>query len=133
MELLRHDDIARQRRDPALGVAAQGPQPERLAERAVELRRALARRKPEALAVRDDDQRLILDDEPVAALVRGLRAALGRNEGTAQAVAVERQIDGQRCGHEPRSPTSTRVSAPSFWSAGITSRAKRRMFRSASS
>src|SRR2546428_2917596 len=146
LELLRHGGVPRQRRDPALG-GAERPQPERLAEHAVELRRALARGQPEALALPDDDQVLVLDDEPVAALVRRLHAALGRNEGAAQAIAVEGEIDGERRGHEPRSPTSTGAparnaaearpeagaSAPSFWRAGITSRAKRRMFRSASS
>src|SRR2546425_11663949 len=146
LDLLRHGGVPRQRRDPALG-GAERPQPERLAEHAVELRRALARGQPEALALPDDDQVLVLDDEPVAALVRRLHAALGRNEGAAQAIAVEGEIDGERRGHEPRSPTSTGAparnaaearpeagaSAPSFWRAGITSRAKRRMFRSASS
>ena len=41
-------------------------EPDRLAERAVELRGAVAGRKSEALAVRDDDELLVLDDEPVA-------------------------------------------------------------------
>src|SRR5262249_60014417 len=99
------------------------------------------------VAVRHDEQLLVLDDEPAAVLGRRLRSALRGYERAAQAVDVERQVDAERRGHEPRSPTSlgspvrdaagTRSAAdfstPSFFKAGMTSRAKSCMFRSASS
>ena len=66
------------------GVAAQRAEPERLAEGAIEPGRALTRGKPKALAIGNDQELLILDDEPVAALGRRLRSALGRNEGAAE-------------------------------------------------
>src|SRR5262245_11346560 len=144
LEFLGHHGVARQRPDPAFGVAAERAEPDRLAEGAVELRGPVAGRKPKALAVGDDDELLILDDEPLPVLTRRFRPALGRNERAAQAIHVERQVDGQRRRHDPRSPTLTGAaadesaarwpgeSALSFWSAGMTSRAKRRMFRSAS-
>src|SRR5262249_9750798 len=117
-------------------------------DRAVELGRAGAARQLELLAVGNDDELLVLNDEPLAMLGGRLGAALGRHECAAQAVDVERQIDAQRCaGHEPRSPTSlgspareaagtrsaTGASTPSFLSAGMTSPAKSRMLASASS
>src|SRR5262249_34411667 len=140
LELVRHRRVARERRHPALGFTVQGAEPDGLAERAVEPGGALAGRQAESIAVGNDQELLVLDDEPVAVLGRRLLAALGGNERAAQAVDVERQIDTERCFHEPSSPTSpgwpARVatgrrsgagaSTPSFFSAGMTSRAKSR-------
>src|SRR4029453_6512114 len=86
--------------------AAQGPEPYRLPEGAVGPFRALPPRGPEEGAARNDQELLILDDDPVAALGRRLRPALGRNEGALQAVDIERQIDAEWSRNEPRSPTS---------------------------
>src|SRR5207248_953549 len=81
-----HGGLARERDHPALGLA-QRAEPERLAGSA-QAGRPRARRQAKALAVRLHDQLLVLDDEPVTAPIRRLRALLGGDERRADAVAV---------------------------------------------
>ena len=69
---------------------------------------------------------MILDEQPEPALFRRRAALLGGLEVGAEHFPVEGKVDGERGGHAETGSRS------SFWSAGITSAAKRRMFRSAS-
>jgi hypothetical protein len=87
-----HGRLGRHRHHPAR-LPQVRPEPER--RPAVERHRAIAGREAETGAVGRDEQGLALDEKPVATLVRGLAATLGRLERRAEDVAVERQVHAE--------------------------------------
>jgi len=70
----------------------------------VERERTVAVWQAEAAVLRHDEQALVLDEDPVAALDRRLRSALGRRERGAEDVTVERQVHGERGRHSSLPP-----------------------------
>ena len=101
----RHDRLGRQavgnrgarrnRHHPARRLAVR-PQPE---GRGIDRQRAITVRQSNAAALGEDEQVLILYEQPVTALDRRLGAALGGRERGAEDVAIEGQVDGERRGH----------------------------------
>jgi len=69
------------------------PEPERLRHRGLEAGGQRALGQAEGAAVGEDEEILVLDEQPVALGLRSAAAALGGLEGLAQYLAVERQID----------------------------------------
>src|SRR5712691_8852121 len=88
----RNRGVARQLHHPARRVLV-GAEPERLAGDAFERRRSRAGRQSKSLAVGDDDERLVLHDQPLALGLGRLAALLGGLEGVADAIAIEREVD----------------------------------------
>src|SRR5262249_43754236 len=76
---------------------AEEPEAERDPGGAAEAARELALGQPQLAAVRRDEERLVLDQEPASPRLDRRRGLLGGDEGGAQALPVEREIDGEGC------------------------------------